>query len=312
MSRVNAPSPPGRLVDVGGLHLHAIVQGSGAPAIVMESGMWDLALTWSLVQPEVASSTTAVAYDRAGLGWSEVGASRRTAGAMVSELRALLAALSLEPPHVLVAQSTGGLTARLFAYRYPDEVAGMVLIDAAHEDQFERFPAQVREVQPSMFAMQVEHLRGLRDRLAAGTPVDAAMVGLPQDLPDEVVRGYASIATSDASRLDTMIGELECLEESDAEVRAARGDGSLGDIPLVVISHGTSAPLPPIVKGGDETAQAYEASWQAMQIELASSSSRGRHIIAVDRGHMIHHEDPRLVIAAIRDVVGAAREEVAR
>ena len=303
---LDAP-PPGTLLDAGGVRLHAIVRGEGRPTVVFEAGTWDLGLTWAKVQPDVSTFTTSVAYDRAGLGWSEGSPAPRTAGSMVDELRALLRAAHLEPPFVLVGHSFGGLVVRLFAFRHPDEVVGMVLVDAAHEDQLERFPPEVREVQPTLYAMQIEHLGKVRDQLAAGSPVDPSMVGVPQDLPDEAIAGYRAVVTSSASRIGTMIAELEGLEASQDEVRAARRAG-LGDMPLVVISHGEPAPLPPIVGGGPAVADAYEASWQEMQVELSRLSSRGSRVVADGSMHMIHHDVPELVVDAIRDVV----EEVDR
>lgn len=309
--KVREVPPPGQLVDIGGYRLHAMTEGAGSPPVVMEAGTWDLGLTWSLVQPDVAAFAATLTYDRAGLGWSDPSPGPRTAEVMADELRALLRALGLEPPYVLVAQSFGGLVSRLYAYHYPQEVAGMVLVDAAHEDQLLRFPPAVREAQPTLYRMQIEHLRGLRGQLAEGTPVDAALLGLPQKLPEDVIASYRAVAASSPSRVDTMIAELEALEESQAQVRAAR-DGGIGDLPLVVLSHGEASPLPPIVRGGQQTADAYEEAWQQMQAELSGLSSHGRHVLAEGSVHMIHHDRPDLVIGAIRDVVESARGEADR
>jgi pimeloyl-ACP methyl ester carboxylesterase len=300
------PAPPGAMFDVGDVMLHAIVSGEGGPPVVMEAATWDLALTWSKVQPEVAMLTTTVAYDRAGLGWSETSRAPRTASPMVDELRGLLRAAELRPPYVMVGHSFGGLVSRLFAFRYPDEVVGMVLVDAAHEDQLQRFPPEVREAQPTLYAMQLEHLRGIRDQLAAGAAVDPAMLGIPQGLPEDVLAGYRAVAASSPSRIETMIAELEGLEVSQDEIRAD-ADAGLGDIPLMVISHGEPAPLPPIVRGGPDVGDAYEASWQGMQEDLSRLSSRGSRIVADGSMHMIHHDRPELVVGAIRDVIDEVR-----
>jgi pimeloyl-ACP methyl ester carboxylesterase len=116
---------PGVLVDVGGYRLHAIVEGEGEPPVVLDAGTWDFGLTWALVQPEIARLARTIAYDRAGLGWSDPSPRPRTAGNMVEELRAMCTALGLNWPIVLVAQSFGALVARLYAYRYPEEVGGL-------------------------------------------------------------------------------------------------------------------------------------------------------------------------------------------
>ena len=103
---MDAGPPPGELVDIGGYRLHINTEGSGPPSVVFEAAMWETGLTWSLVQPEVATFAEACVYDRAGLGWSEPSPKPRTAGVMVEELRAGLAAAGISPPHVVVAHSS--------------------------------------------------------------------------------------------------------------------------------------------------------------------------------------------------------------
>ena len=136
----------GEFVDVGGHRLHLRVAGEdrGLPTVVMENGLGFPSLTWTWVQREVARYTRVVAYDRAGTGWSEFGPEPRDARRLVEELHAALCAESLSGPYVLVAHSLGGLLARVFADRYAEEVAGMVLVDSSHPDEFERSPSQRR------------------------------------------------------------------------------------------------------------------------------------------------------------------------
>jgi pimeloyl-ACP methyl ester carboxylesterase len=94
------------------------------------------------VQPEVAKFTTILTYDRAGYGWSAISSEPPTAEQIVSELRQLLREVKIEPPYVLVGMSLSGLFSRLFAYYYPEEVAGMVLVDVAHEKMYEETPVE--------------------------------------------------------------------------------------------------------------------------------------------------------------------------
>lgn len=121
--------PPGKLVDVGSHRLHILVKGHGSPTVVCESGLMATVLTWRSVQRELAGLTRVVCYDRAGLGWSDAGPRERSAENVVNELRTLLSCAEIPPPYVLVGHSFGGLTMRLFAARYPEEVAGTVLVD---------------------------------------------------------------------------------------------------------------------------------------------------------------------------------------
>ncbi len=297
--------PPGERFDVGGYQLHLFSSGKGRPPVVMEAAIWDFSLTWTLVQPEVAKFTTAVVYDRAGLGWSEPSPKPRTAAVFVDELRTLLAAAGITGPYVLVAQSFSGLPARLFAYQYPDEVAGMVLLDAAHEDQYQRFPKPVQDSFPATKAMQLQFLRQARDAVASQGP-DAAppLLALPQQFSAETAEMYKSLSVADATRFDAMIAELEALEESQAQVRAARS-ATLGNIPLMVLSHGVAQSVPGM---SDEVNRQYEESWQRMQVGLAGQSSVGKRLVVEGSGHMVHHDRPEVVVDAIRQVVAAVRE----
>ncbi|MBI1790320.1 MAG: alpha/beta fold hydrolase, partial [Acidobacteria bacterium] len=120
--------PPGRIVE--GMHLR--VEGAGDPTVVLEAGIAATSLSWSRVQPEVAKFARVLSYDRAGLGWSGPASGPRTVDRLVAELRQLLAGAGLPGPYVLVGHSFGGLVARAFAARYPDEVAGLVLVDPVH------------------------------------------------------------------------------------------------------------------------------------------------------------------------------------
>lgn len=300
------PEPPGRLIDVGGYRLHLSCRGKERPAVVFESAMWEPGLTWALVQPEVARFARACTYDRAGLGWSEPSPRPRNADSMLEELRALLRNAAIPSPYVLVAHSSGGILARLYAHRHPQEVAGLVLVDGAHEEQFERFPEPIRRVQRPMWDQQWAVLEGIRGMVEAGT-LDPAMIPVPPQLPEEAAAAYRSVAGTTVA-VDTMLRELDGLDDLHAQARAAR-ILSLGDLPLVVLRHG--APLQPFPEEhgiGPEDMEEYEQQWVQLQEEIAALSSGGRVVRAAGAGHTIHHERPGLVVDAIREVVKAAGE----
>jgi pimeloyl-ACP methyl ester carboxylesterase len=134
-----APPQPGVRVDIGGRRLHINCSGEGAvPTVVLESGFGNSSATWSRVQPEVAKFARVCSYDRAGMGGSDPAAAPRTVVASTEDLHTLLANAKVPGPYVLVGHSLGGILARLYASYYPAEVAGMVLVDSAHEDEPDR------------------------------------------------------------------------------------------------------------------------------------------------------------------------------
>jgi pimeloyl-ACP methyl ester carboxylesterase len=130
--------PPGQLVDVGGYSLHIYCQGNGTPTVILDALFPGTVSNWAWVQPEIAKTTRVCAYDRAGLGWSDSGPMPRDAVQQAAELHTLLANADVTGPYVLMGHSLGGLTVRMFADRYPDEVAGMVLVEASNPDGWKR------------------------------------------------------------------------------------------------------------------------------------------------------------------------------
>jgi pimeloyl-ACP methyl ester carboxylesterase len=126
-----------RLVDVGGYRLALACQGEGAPTVVLETGLSMESHEWEAVQQQVAPFAHVCRYDRAGRGQSDPAPKPRSARQMVADLRALLRAAEIPGPYVLVGNSLGGIVTRLYAATYPEEVAGLVLVDASHADQFE-------------------------------------------------------------------------------------------------------------------------------------------------------------------------------
>lgn len=303
-SRFKYP-PAGELVQVGERNLHVVSRGQGSPTVVMEAAIWDFSLTWSLVQPEVATFTNTLAYDRAGLGWSDPSAGRRSGEEMLDDLRKLLRACKISGPYVLVGQSFSGMLARLYTYCYPEEVAGLVLVDPAHEDQMARFPTTIGEMFGGLKVSQIQQLRSVAQLIKEQGPEAAPpLMVVPASFPAEIAERYRWQATCEASRIETMIAELEALEDTQAQLRSARST-SLGDLPLVVLSHGQPASVAGMP---DEVNRQYESAWQEMHLEIAGMSSRGRRMVAEKSGHMIHHDQPELVVEAIRQVIEQLRE----
>jgi len=138
MLRANVPSPPGRLVDLGGHRLHINCTGRGQPTVVVETGLGDFSFDWILVQQRVSPQLRICTYDRGGYAWSDPGPEPRTFDQLNLELHDALARAGERGPFVLVGHSFGGGPVRTFAERYRDEVAGLVLVDTVAEDQYIR------------------------------------------------------------------------------------------------------------------------------------------------------------------------------
>ncbi|HET9659154.1 MAG TPA: alpha/beta fold hydrolase [Thermomicrobiales bacterium] len=145
------PSWP--LVDVGGRGIYRVDEGGDGPTVVCEAGLGDSDATWSGVIPAVADFASVVSYDRpnTAAGASDPAPVPRTAEDVVADLHALLETTPELGPYVLVGHSVGGLFARLYASQYPDEVAGLVLVDASHELQDQR---RQELVSPELFAAE--------------------------------------------------------------------------------------------------------------------------------------------------------------
>src|SRR5688572_7249291 len=132
-----APYPPtGRMVGLSGwsLHLHCVGERNPSePAVILEAGASSFSVEWSLVQPRVRDFAYVCSYDRAGLGWSDLGPHPRTLRQVVWELRTLLRTAGVQPPYVFVGHSAGGILAKLYTFTYPADVVGLVLEESGYE-----------------------------------------------------------------------------------------------------------------------------------------------------------------------------------
>jgi pimeloyl-ACP methyl ester carboxylesterase len=293
--------PPGRMVDAGGRRLHVLSLGRGDPAVVFDAPLGASHMIWSLVQPEVAKFATTLAYDRGGYGWSEAGPGPRTSLRAAEELHTLLGNSGVKPPYILVGNSIGGLNVRLYAFRYPKQVAGLVLVDPAHEEQSERLPSSAR-TDPSFIRTLRLFRVGARFGLPRllGMPLGEASSGL---LPVEL-RPMARAAGFRCAWVDAVYHETLASEASFAEVRSARrglAGRPLGEIPLIVLTRGEAE---------GEAAEEKEAwrVWKELHNDLAQESSRGQQVIVSGSGHFIEADKPQAVIDAIRTVWEISRQ----
>jgi len=280
---------PGRRYDVGGFKMHIDCTGRGSPTVVLESGLGDTYVSWRKVQPEIAKFTRVCSYDRAGLGYSDPASAPRTSKVIAEQLHALLQAAAIPPPYVLVGHSMGGFDVRLFPSLFRNEVAGMVLVDASHPDQENRLPPEVK----SMEGTWLRESEFLEYTMPFGIP---RLLGLCDDDPAQ----RAAECNWQSAREG--VAEMKAFSQSAAQAAAA---GSLGDIPLAVLSHDPDKPSSEFPEDINKTVN---GAWEKMQEELAHLSTRGTQVVAKNSGHYIQLDRPDVVIDAVRRVVDETKQ----
>jgi pimeloyl-ACP methyl ester carboxylesterase len=259
----------GRLVDVGGRRLHLECRGTGSPAIILQAGLGGTAADWSLVTPAVAAATTVCAYDRAGHGWSDPAPGPQDGNAIAADLHVLLQRSGIPGPYILAGHSSGGPYVRVFAARYPDEVAGMVLLDAQPADAFTALPDY-----PGFYGPY---------RAVTSLAPSLARVGV----------GFLLATPADPSGARTarqMRNEVMALPDALDQAAVLR---SIGDRPLVVVTAGS---------GG-------QAGWLAAQDRLVGLSANAVHRVIPNATHesLLLGSDADASSRAILDVLAAAR-----
>ena len=303
---------PGTLVDVGGHRLHLRTMGEGGPTVVFESGLMSTMLSWCDIQPEIAKSAGTVSYDRAGLGWSDPGPMPRDAAQIVNELSTLLDRAEIEPPYILVGHSFAGLTMRYLATKFPEQVAGLVLIDPvvpeewnpANEHNQKRIRTGARILRRAAGLSRWGALRFVSLLLLSGVkPVAEPLVrlmskGSPKgdgttrsplfwNLPP-AERAMAPMFWVLPRFTETIASQLENLPRSSEQVTAA---GPLPNIPITVISAANT----PLAK-------------REQHIALAKLSTLGKHVTAAGSGHWVMQDEPEVVLHAIQDVIKQVRQ----
>ena len=272
--------------------LHISCIGDGSPTVVLDAGQGGFSLDWSLIQPELATTTRVCAYDRAGYGWSDPSPQPRTPRQIAEELHTLLVNAGIEGPYVLVGHSAGGKHVRLYATRHPQDVAGMVLVDARTE---------YVDANRSPEALAAEHKQ---QRRFQRTICVAARIGLvrpfwaalwpkvwpaTQNLSAET-RAEIGVLQARSQQIKTVLREDAFLTQDNSQLNSA---APLGNVPLIVLAAGQSVEQ--------------DTLWQDAQEQLARDSSNAKRTIASGSGHYSHWEQPTLVVDAIRQVGEAAR-----
>ena len=287
--------PPGEMVDVGGYSLHINCVGRGGPTVVLDAGSGGMSAQWVRVQREVSGTTRVCAYDRAGMGWSEMGPEPRDAKQITGELHTLLEGADIEGPCVLVGHSFGGMYMQTYAARYPDELACVGLVDSSTDpEQFSQPP----EAQDSNEPQEQGSAVGPRlVRLGVSLPARLGVVRLLSELdpasPELPSQQREQIDALTPSTRQWTTSALEFLAPT--QTLRLGSPGSLGNKPLAVVTAGASEP-----------------GWLEQQDELATLSSNSIHRVVKGATHtslLYERSGSRATSAAIVEVVAAARND---
>jgi len=301
-------------IDIGyRRRLYLVQKGSGNPTVLFEAGIAATNLNWFHIQEPVSRFTSTISYDRCGLGWSGPARTARTPANIAAELHQLLERASVSPPYILVGHSFGGLVMRCFALNYPEEVAGIVLVDPMRCEEWPPLnPDKQSELNRgrNLFRIAIPLARIGITRLAvtslflrsgrtahrlAGAAGDGGQLVLSR-IKDEVgkmPREVWPIIAAHWSRPENLKGMRKHVEAVPDTVREMQNAKPIQQIPVLVLTPGTSTPL--------------------SRENLARIGNNVQQVIATESAHWIHLDQPELVIDSICKMVmpAAAAEPVA-
>lgn len=308
MQQLRAQYPaPGELVEVDGTRMHIRCEGTGSPTVIMEAGSGDCSLSWALVQKNVSAFTRVCTYDRQGYAWSDPVSGPLTASNVTGRLHTLLSRANVSPPYVMTGHSLGGVYVRYYTHHYPDEVAGLVLVDPGSEWQMIRTGENFAREQKAAIAVKTSLLHGMGKEAAKGTFVKN--LSLLQNycnpkLPPYEYYAFQALWATKPSFWDACAVEGESGFSLWEEV-SRKNITKLGNIPLIVISSGQDMGF----SSDPEENKYANTVFRTLQKEMATESPQGKYLIAVNSSHYIQIDEPDLVTGAIRSVVNASRQD---
>jgi pimeloyl-ACP methyl ester carboxylesterase len=297
---------PGRWVEIDRRRrLYVVEKGTGGPAVLFEAGIAATNLNWHHIQENVSRFTATASYDRSGLGWSSPCSTRRTPGNITAELHTMLQSAGIKPPYILVGHSFGGLVVRRYAVTYPEDVAGVVLVDPMRCEEWPPLNPTKQSMldrgrRLSTYAIPIARF-GLarlavtsllcRSGRLSGHLANAAGSGgrhVLRRVTEEVgkmPREVWPIVAAHWSRPGYYAGMRSHVEAVPETVREMQQIEPIREIPVLVLTPGKSAPLSP---------QCLEKIGNNVQQVIATASA-----------HWIHLDEPELVVDSIREMVMA-------
>jgi pimeloyl-ACP methyl ester carboxylesterase len=297
----------------GGRQIHIVCMGKGSPTVIMTAGLGDWGATWNRVQPAIAKTTRACAWDRAGFGFSAPSPERQTVDHTTSDLERALVKGGIRGPYIVVGHSLGGYESLLFADRHPREVVGMVLVDPAYPDQ----TAINSRIAPEFAAFQNRWSQGgavvarrcganlKSGKLRVGRPDPDSCLDFPPEFPASLRRRSERLYIN-PGMWETSASLFENFEQDSQMV--VKRDRNYGNMPLIVLTAGMPLTAPPGT-GASVAAElpAADAEWQRQHDRIAGLSTRGLNRRVAGSQHGIQQMKPQAVIDAISEVVREAR-----
>lgn len=300
----DAFAKPHRLVNIGGRKMNLYCSGQGATTVVFDAPSGEAGWNWFRVQPAVARHARACVFDRAGLGFSDPAQRPNTSENVAEDLHKLLAGAGVKPPYVLVGNSLGGANVQVYAYRYPTEVKGLVLVEPQHEDETSRLDkasqGNIRKIDAMLTEQNNYCMAAARKGMKPGSEERTNCIGNPAENYGPTLGAAVMTAEAKPAYWRTTIDEWNAIKVSDEQLRKRRRP--LGDLPVVVLTRGVS---PYAIPGKPQSAlnKAMEDENAAIQKETAALSTRGKQRVVPGAGHVIHADKPDAVVDAVLEVL---------
>jgi pimeloyl-ACP methyl ester carboxylesterase len=293
---------PGHLVDIGGRHINMHCAGTGAPTVVLMAGIFGWSVAWYKTQPVIAEKARVCAFDRASYGFSDPAPRPQIISEVVEDLHKALQAGSVPGPYVLVGHSLGGLEARVYAERWPEEVVGMVLVDTSPAGE-----GLIDENQPNFdeaagresYAASMLHCAFLAMH-APFEPSSPEFKECSAVLPNDTPAAFRKVWPQFFSAY-YFADKVSLMSSLYTHTYDSADHHNLGAMPLVALSieHPWNTGTP----AGVQLSLSYGKIWNALHQDLAHLSSRGVHRIVKGSGHEIQLDRPQAVIDAVDEVL---------
>jgi pimeloyl-ACP methyl ester carboxylesterase len=278
--QIPAPRPPGKMVDIGGRKLHLNCTGRKSPTVLLEAGLGDSSLVWSLVQPKLAQLTRVCSYDRAGTAWSHDAGPPHSLSQDAEDLNVLLRASGEPAPYVVVGHSWGGWLVTVYATRHHGSVAGIVLVD-------------------SSVGFDPPVIENVPDGHTGGPPTGPVMLKKSTGHPDDPFKRLPAAAYKQYLWTESLprFGDVDDPDEPLSTVQSAtRGDFPLDDTPLVIIA----------ARKADGAIDKDTKKGQAIRSKILKLSHQST-LVYSDSGHHVQLENPDAVVLAVRNVIDKTR-----